>query len=243
MNIKIDKFLNYIFVGMTLIWGMIYHYLPFVGLGYIPLFLSIFCFFVNLFFNKKIINPPYVFWGLWVVLAIFNSYMKGSNIEGVFAFYLGLFRNFVVLYVASLEFRRDKQFFLKFISVCLFIYAFGSFYTLVDELGGGRFLAFEGNMTILSLMFLVAFGLLQYQYKSISFGMLLVYIVVALYFIIMGATRKAIGGVAIIMFMAILANLNLRSYKTVFFTIMSLGLIYCAYKKLSVKSQVDLIIF
>ena len=230
MNIKLDRFLNYTLLAMVILWPVLQQYVVFDGAGRTLSSLTIVCFFVNLYFNKaKILAVPYVFWGIWVLFAIFNTHFKGSHIVDSLSFYLSLFRNFIIVYVVSLEFRRGRDYFLKFISICLFIYAIGSFFTISEFENTDRFLGFSGNAGILMLMFLPAFGLLQYQYKKISFQLLLFYIVVASYFAVVGATRKAIGGIAIILFMGIVANLNLRSFKTIFFTIVSFVVIYFAF--------------
>lgn len=230
MNIKLDKFLNYTLLAMVILWPILQEYVDFDSVGRILSSLTIVCFFVNLYFNKaKILGVPYLFWGIWVLFSIFNSYFKGCQLEYPILFYFELFRNFVVLYIASLEFRRNSNYFLKFISVCLLLYALGSFFTLQDFKNSGRILSFSGNTAVLLLMFLSAFGALQYYYKKLSFKMFLFYLFVALYFAVVGATRKAIGGIAIILFMTILANLNIRSFKKVSFTIASFVVIYFAF--------------
>ncbi len=230
INIKLDRFLNYTLLVMVILWPVLQEYVIFDGAGRIPSTLAIVCFFVNLYYNKgKIVATPYIFWGLWVLYAILNTHFKGNQINDVLFFYLGLFRNFVVLYIASLEFRRNRDFFLKFVSICLFVYAIGSFFTMQDWNNTGRILSFSGNAGILLMMFFSAFGALQYYYKKLSLKMFLFYLFVALYFAVAGATRKAIGGIAIILFMAILANIDSRSMKTVVFAIMAFGVAYLAF--------------
>lgn len=230
MNIKLDKFLNYTLLAMMLLWPVMQQYVVFDGAGRIPSFLAIVCFGVNLYFSKaKIISVPYVFWGLWVVYAIFNTYFKGNTLEEPLFFYLGLFSNFVVLYIVSLEFRRNRDYFLLFLSICLLLYALGTFFTIEEYKNSERFQGFSGNQGILNLMFLPAFGALQYQYKKLSLKVLLFYLAVALYFVVVGATRKAIGGIAIMMFIAMLANVDLRSTKTMVFAIIAFVVAYLAF--------------
>ena len=230
MNIKLDKFLNYTLLAMTLLWSVMQQFVVFDGAGRIPIFFAIVCFGVNLYFSKaKIVSVPYIFWGLWVIYSIFNTHFKGNALEDPIFFYLTLFRNFVVLYVCSLEFRRNRDFFLQFVSICLLVYAFGSSFSLADLYGSGRIQAFQGNLTILIVMFLPAFGTLQYQYKKLSLKVLLFYLVVALYFAVVGATRKAIGGIAIMMFMAVLANIDLRSIKTMAIVVIAFVVAYLAF--------------
>lgn len=230
MDIKLDRFLNYTLLVMTILWSVLQEYVVFDGAGRIPSVLAVVCFFVNLYYNKaKIIDVPYVFWGIWVLFAILNTHFKGNHLADPLFFYLGIFRNYVILYVASLEFRRNRDYFLKFVSICLFIYALGAFFTMQDLKNSGRILSFSGNAAVLLLMFFPAFGVLQYYYKKLSFKMFLFYLFVALYFAVVGATRKAIGGIAIIIFMAIIANLDFRSFKKVFFSIVSFVVIYIAF--------------
>ena len=232
MNIKLDRFLNYTFLSLDILILMLYHHFPMIGVGrHIPYYLSIVCLGVNVYYSKRIFNTPYIYWFLWVVFAILNTYFKGGQLEQSgtqLSVFCQIFSNFVLLYVVSLEFQRNRIYLLKFIIVCLLIYAFGSFFSVTSILGG-RELAFDGNTTILMIMFLPMFGMLLFQYKRLSMPMLLLYIVVALYFIVVGATRKAIGGLAIVGFLFVLSRVDFRSFKAIMFVIIAFVVVYFAF--------------
>lgn len=231
--------LNYIFIFVAWTWPFLASDV-FFGIdaaGRVPMTLTFITFFANFFSKNRLfmLDRPYVFWMLWTVYAVFNYWAKKPVMaDDPVTFCIGRFSILMVLYVSAWEYMERPKRFLMFVTFVCF--AIGLF-TIDSEMLrnqlqgnaenlGDHYISEFGNVIPLQMVILTFFLILAYFKNYLKLLPTVVFFLsVAFFIIIVSATRKAFGGIVIIVFFSFLPYFMRRSWRSV----AALALFYLAY--------------
>lgn len=207
MNSYIHKF-NYFFIAFCIAWRPVQLYVLRVDeAGRTVLFLSIIALLANLWllqwkrYLKLFKNPVFLCWSALVVFSLCNTLVKGyDDKDGFFHFVrFNYFQPYLLLAVILIELARNRIKCLDALLVGLLLYLIlGAFHMTVGR--EGRVEAQElGNLLSLHATTTVLVACVAYNYKVLNQKFFFGILALALFIIMMSATRKALGATAILL--------------------------------------------
>lgn len=220
------KALNYLFIGYTIIKPAVTALaFSFDGSGRLHIMLTFLVVLLNLNdreFRKSLSTPVVIIWGVWGLYAGLNWIFKGIPHDRLSDFiYLGncIYLIWFSLLIAVNETRRDRDVFLKFTLYCFICYLLmglifqsGASYENSDRQG-----ALLGNMLPLNGLSLFSIASILWITDKITSKQLFLILLLVMSAILFVATRKALGGLFIMIFFLLLAKYSLERAENVFY--------------------------
>jgi len=222
------SFCDRFYIALILLWQIIQNYIGVDGKGRVPFTMTFFYIGYSFFVNKKtLFSMPLCVWWLWVVYALINTFfIQGTSMPSG---YRMLFCTHVIagpLLISGImrDYLRNKKSCLRFIGIVLLVYTSCAMFEpyQMDEVGHG--ISEFGNIVPITIVFLVFVFSVRFVSKSVSEWIYVLVLILSIVAIVVSATRKAFGGVVIVVFFTYLAYMKKLSFKTIVFTIL-LGLI------------------
>ena len=216
------KFLNYFFLAYVLlkpVLNMLFYSID--GAGRIQIMLGMLVLFFNINnheFQKVLKLPSVVIWGLWGIYSTINWLLHRVENNVIPWIFIGndIFLVWVVLVVAIYESKKNYHSILKFVLYSFVCYVlFGLLFqsgAKYDDMAG-RGGAILGNMLPLTSLSMVATASFMYIKKWLKIRSYIVIVILSICAILMVATRKAFGGLLIILVFLLLAKYPLKSIK------------------------------
>ena len=216
------KFLNYFFLAYILIkpaFNMLFYSID--GAGRIQILLGVMILLFNITnreFQKVLKLPSVVIWGLWGIYSAINWLLHRVENDVVPWIFIcnDIFLVWVVLVVAIYESNRNYYSILKFILysfvcylLCGLVFQSGAEYATTGR--GGAIL---GNMLPLTSLSMVATASFMYVKKWLKSRTFILIVVLSICAILFVATRKALGGLLIILLFLFAAKYPLNNVKS-----------------------------
>lgn len=182
------------------------------GLGRIPFVATIIMCVVCLTkYRERFFNTPYLFWNLWVAYSIINTIYTGGITENALFFYANLISCAIAFFIAAIEYEKQPDRFLKFVTILLVAYSLLGINDMLTtdiiiENQEERQMSSLGNLLPITMVFTIYASQLCHIRKIINSQLFIFIITVALVMIIMSATRKAFGAAIILLAITYLSN-------------------------------------
>lgn len=232
---------NYFYISLIILWSVIQHYIGVDGKGRVPFFVTV-VFLIYSIVNKgrKLFSKPLGIWLIWVVFALLNTFfIQGSamNPENRMAFFTNIISGPLIAYCIGVEYANNRYLCLKCLGYILLTFTIGAISVPSQNVDEGHAISAFGNLVPISIVFLTFVFSLRYIFKDITFKFFGLITLLSVTLIVASATRKAFGGVAIVLFFTYLCQMKRLSVKTFAFTLLiAVGL----YMMLGVLESTDL---
>ena len=228
------KALNYFFIAYIIIKPAISQLIhSFDGAGRICIALSLLIIIThinNYKFRKVLASSSVVVWGLWGIYTAFNWAFKRIDPSQTAWIYLGnqIYLVWITFVVVIYECHRNYQSVLKLILYSFIIYViFGLLFQSDSQYeNSDRQGAILGNMLPLNSLSMFAVAIFMYIKKWITFQKLSLVLGLALTAIFFVATRKALGGVFILLFFLLIAKYPLSKAKNLIYILCGFLILY-----------------
>lgn len=180
--------------------------------------------------------PAIAFWGIWVVVEWINWYQIGfmdkNNPDMWFFTFNNFIRAFACMFITVVEMKRDHRTFLRWtlFSFCFYVVLGIMFQVRLGEsIRNDSDANVLGNMLPLMSLGMVGCGMMAHYLAGVSKR--IVWILFALSFIavIACATRKAMGGVVILLAVWYFCNVKIFSAKNIFILVFGIAAAYLAF--------------
>jgi hypothetical protein len=154
-------------------------------------------------FLKIILNPPIIFWAIWIFYVIINTLLKGYSWDLPFySFLIVVITPLFVLWMINDEDNQNRNSYLNVIVAGLFIRLLLIFlFDTSRSYDEGRFGdKIDSNDFGISAVILIMFLYLKFLYKEFGLLSLISLIAFPIYMIVLSASRNALAGLAILFF-------------------------------------------
>lgn len=230
------KLINYFFLAYILVKpGLGFLFYSIDGAGRISILLGILILLLNINnieFRKVLKSTPVLIWGLWGIYTAVNWLFHRVETVQVPWIFIGnqIFLIWIAMVVVVYECRRNYQTTLKFILSCFVIYViFGLLFQRDTIYPSGRDGAVLGNVLPLTSLSMVATAVFMYVKKWLTLKNLAVVVILSLATILFVATRKALGGLMIILFFLLITKYPLNNIKNVLSLMFGLLIFYVGF--------------
>ena len=201
-------YFNYFYIALVLLWAPLQGTILTVdGKGRILLVLTIIAFITNCnkrSFRQLISSKPIIFWFIWCIYAISNTYFKGySNADTSFTYFAinQILCPCVLMTICAKEYITNTKRFLRVILYIFLIYAFiGTFFMDISYIAEEEGVIDKntlGNALALNVIMIAFFTGVMYCRKEITLKVAIILILFTVGIVVISATRKALGAVAI----------------------------------------------
>lgn len=229
--------LNYFYITIILLWQVIQNYIGVDGKGRIPFLVTIIYLIYSLVRKSNIMfSMPLRIWWVWVVYALVNTFfIQGSPMKSdiIMSFFTKTIAGPLLVCAIIEEYLKNKVLCLKYVGsvlltyiVCAIMVPYES--TVFDSHGISGF----GNIVPITCVFLAFVSSMRFISKGISKKTYFLLIGFALGAIIVSATRKAFGGIIIVMVFTYFAYLEKRSFRSIVNMLVAGLIVYIASESL-----------
>ena len=205
---KNKSYFNYLYIAIIILRSPLQGtILTFDGKGRIILILTLIAFFLNINksqFKRLFFSRPIVLWFIWCIYAIANTYIKGySNADTSFTYFAinQILCPCVLMTICAYEYMNSSATFLKTLLYIFLTYAFIGAYIMdinyIAEAEGILEKNTLGNALALNVIMIAFFTGVLYCRKELTLKVTVILILLTVGIVVMSATRKALGAVAI----------------------------------------------
>ena len=229
MKINLSS-LNYFYILLSIIWIPLQKSIFVIdGAGRSLIFFTIITSLLNLSDKKSrrlIYSKPIIFWGIWVIYSICNSYLKGFHLEGSITnfFIFQLLLPYLVMLITARELIINKKKIIRFFIIVFLTHFILTFLAYGNKLFDPTLRSTDSfvNVLALNMIFLIFFSSLMYANRWFKLRHALVLTSLVLFIILLTQTRKALGASMIFIVFFLLSKVKfslLNLFKTSIFSV------------------------
>ena len=222
--------INGFYLGLIVLWPVFQNLIGVDGKGRIPFVVTL-AFFIYSFISncKRLFIMPLLIWWVWVVYALVNTfYIQGTLMQQdqIVGFCTYIVAGPLLAYCIIEESSTHRVQFSKFIGYIILLYLVCALMTPSTNLDDGHGISAFGNIVPISIVFLTFVFAVRFIHKDITFKKFCIITGIAIFFVFISATRKAFGGMAIVLLFTYLSKVQKLSFNAVLITFLVGILIY-----------------
>lgn len=219
---------NYLFIIYCIIWDVLAAFFVSIdGYGRLGMILLCLAIIVNIekYDARQIFRiPAIVFWIIWIIVEFIRwqaSGLRNAYYPDSFYFtYYNFIRAAAAMIISAVEMRRDAYLFLRVVLYSFLIYVFlGLFFQLQSGVNLQTRTLSLGNMLPLSSVIMIFVAMAGYYFSNLKKRDVWIVFGISMFAILMCATRKAFGGLAILFVIWYCNTSDLRNARDFFILI------------------------
>lgn len=237
---SLNSKLNGFYIGFIVLWPVLQYFIGFDGKGRIPFFGTLaflaYSFFAN---QKQFLSMPLLIWWIWVAYALINTFfIQGTPMPpaDIIGFCTGLVSGPLIAKCIIDGAFTGRDSLLKYIGYVILLYLLGTLMIPSTNEYEGHGISAFGNIVPITIVFMVFVFAIRFIHKDISLKLFVVVSVLAVFLVVVSATRKAFGGLFIVLLFTYLSKMQKFSFKTFFVSVL-VGLILYALSDTFISSD------
>lgn len=221
---------NIFYIGFIILWPVIQIIIGVDGKGRIPFIITlsflIYSFMAN---RKRLFAKPLFIWWIWVGYALVNTFfIQGSPMlsDEIIGFCTGVIAGPLLAYCIIEEAFLHRKAIFKYIGYIILLYLFCALMMPSTNMNEEHGISALGNIVPISIVFFVFVFAVRFVHKDITLKIFTIVTVLAVFFVVISATRKAFGGLCIVLFFTYLSKMKNNTFKTTFITLLVVIILY-----------------
>lgn len=231
---------NSFYIGLIILWPVFQIIIGVDGKGRIPFVITLaflaYSFITN---HKQLFAKPLFIWWIWVGYALVNTFfVQGSPMSSdeIIGFCTGVIAGPLLAYCIIEESYIHRNAIFKYIGYIILLYLLCALMMPSTNINEEHGISALGNIVPISIVFFAFVFAVRFVHKDITFKMFVIVTVLAVFFVVVSATRKAFGGLFIVLFFTYLSKLKKFSFKTIIITLL-VGIILYAFSDSLLSSE------
>lgn len=221
--------LNGFYLGLIVLWPVLQNLIGVDGKGRIPFVVTL-AFFVYSFISNcnRLFVKPLLIWWIWVVYALVNTfYIQGTLMpqDQIVGFCTYIVAGPLLAYCIIEESRMHRVQISKYTGYVILLYLICALMIPRTNDDGYGISAF-GNIVPISIVFLIFVFAVRFVHKDITLKTFCIITGLAVFFIFICATRKAFGGMVIVLLFTYLSKVQKLSFKAILIPFLAGLLVY-----------------